>query len=321
MAVPANTGQTYAYTTIKEDLEDVVYKITPTETPVFNLVGRGGVFTQRLHEWSTVELASPNGDNKNIEGDDVTNDAPTVATRLANYAQLMDKVCGVSSTNERVKSAGSVTKMAKQVLYKTQEIKRDLETRMLSNSAAAAGAAGVAHETAGLGAFLKTNVSRGAGGTNPTLSGGTSGYPNAGPGNGTQREFTEALLTPVLQAVWEQGGNASHIIVGGFNKRQASAFDGNASRFKRAEDKKLIAAIEVYESDFGQLQIVPSRHTVTRQAYILDPEFVEVGWLQKMQNVDIAKLGHSDRRMVWCEWGLIVGNEKALGIVADLTTS
>jgi len=321
MAVPANTGQTYGYTTIREDLEDMVYKITPTETPIFNAVGRKGDFDNTYHEWSTVELAAANGDNKEIEGGDVANDAPTAAVRFGNYAQLMDKVCAVSSTNEKIKSAGSVTKMAKQVLYKTQEIKRDIETRLLSNSAAAPGSASVARETAGLGAFMRTNVSRGAGGANPTLSGTTTGYPNAAPTNGTQREFTEALLVPVLQSVWEQGGNGTMIVVGGFNKRQASAFDGNASRFKKAEDKKLIASIEVYESDFGQLQIVPSRNTVTRQAYILDPDYVEVGWLQTMRNTALAKTGHADRRMVYSEWGVVVGNEKALGLVADLTTS
>ena len=321
MAVPSGTGQTYSYTTIREDLEDIVYKISPTETPIFNMVGRKGDFENTYHEWSTVELAAADGNNKNVEGDDVTNDAATAAVRFGNYAQLMDKVAGVSSTNERVKSAGAVTKMAKQILYKTQEIKRDMETRMLSNTAAAAGSASVARETAGLGAFMRTNVSRGAGGSSPTLSGTTSGYPNLAPVNGTQREFTEALLVPVLQAVWEQGGNATTIVVGGFNKRQASGFAGNASRFKRAEDKKLIAAIEVYESDFGQLQIVPSRNTVTRQAYVIDPDYVEIGWLQSMQNISLAKTGHADRRMVWAEWGLIVGNEKALGLVADLTTS
>ncbi len=321
MNAPSQTGQTYGYTTIREDLEDMVYKITPTETPILNAVGRKGKFDNTYHEWSTVDLAAANDDNYEIEGGDVSNDAPTAAVRLGNYAQLMDKVKGVSSTNERVKSAGSVTKMAKQILYATQEIKRDMEKRLLSNKAAAAGNATTARQTAGLGAFLRTNVSRGATGTNPTLSGSSTGYPNAAPGAGTAREFTEALLTPVLQSVWEQGGNPTMIVVGGFNKRKASGFDGNASRFKKAEDKKLIAAIEVYESDFGQLQIVPSRQTVATQAYVIDPDHIEVGWLQKMRNTALAKTGHSDRRMIYCEWGTVVGNEKAHGLVADLTTS
>jgi hypothetical protein len=227
----------------------------------------------------------------------------------------------VSSSVAKAKVAGNVQKMAKQILYKTQEIKRDMEKRLLSNKAATPGDDSTAGKTAGIGAFIRTNVSRGTGGANPTLSGSTTGYPNAAPTNGTQREFTEDLLKPVIQAVWEEGGNPTKIIVGGYNKVKASGFTGNATRTKNAEDKKLVAAIAVYESDFGQLQIVPVRNTVTRQAYVLDPTMVEVGWLQKMHNVALAKTGHADRRMIACEWGVIVGNQKGLGVVADLTTS
>lgn len=321
MTVPANTGKTFDYTTIREDLENIVYKLSPTETPIFQAVGRKGDFENTFHEWSTVDLAAADETNKELEGGDVSNDAPTTAIRLGNYSQIMDKVCQVSTTAQKVKAAGSVQTMAKQILYKTQEIKRDMEKRLLCNLPAVPGAAATPRETAGLGAFLRTNVDRGAGGVNPTLSGGTSGYPNAGPVNGTQRQFSEDLLAGVLQSVWEQGGNATMIVVGGFNKRVASTFAGNASRFKKAEDKKLVASIEVYEGDFGQLQVVPSRNTVTRQAVVLDPDYVEVGWLQAMYNFDLAKTGHSDRRAVATEWGVVVGNEKAHGLVADLTTA
>jgi hypothetical protein len=321
MALPTNTSQVADYSTIREDLENVVYKLSPTETPILQAVGRDGKFEQPHHEWSQVELAAANEDNKEIAGNDVTNDAPTTPTRLGNYTQLMDKVAGVASTNEASKAAGNVQKMAKQILYKTQELKRDMEKRLLANKAAVPGDGSTAGETAGIPSFLRSNVSRGVGGANPTLSGTTTGYPNAAATNGTQRAFTEDLLKPVLQSAWENGGNPTMVVVGGYNKVQASGFTGNATRNKKAEDKKIVAAIEVYESDFGQLQIVPSRQTVARQALILDPEMVEVGWLQKMRNEALAKLGHSDRRMVSCEWGTIVGAEKAHGIVADLTTT
>jgi hypothetical protein len=321
MTVPTNTAQTYAYTTIRENLEDVVYELSPTETPIFQAVGRKGEFENTYHEWSTVVLATANADNKVIEGDDVTADAAYAATRLGNYAQLMQKVAAVSDTQQKVKSAGGITRMAKQVLYHTQALKRDMEKRMLANKAAAAGGAGTARETAGILGFLATNVDRGASGTNPTLSGTTTGYPNAAAGAGTARAFTESLLAGVLQSVWTNGGNANMIVVGGFNKRVASTFSGNSSRFKKAEDKKVIASIEVYEGDFGQLQIVPSRQADATAALILDTDMVDIGWLQPMSNTALAKNGHSDRRMVWAEWGVIIGNERAHGVVADLTTS
>jgi hypothetical protein len=233
----------------------------------------------------------------------------------------MDKVAQVSTTAEASKVAGDIQKMKKQIIFKTKELKRDMEKRLCSNKPAVPGTDSVAGETAGIGAYLRTNVSRGAGGANPTLSGTTTGYPNAAPTDGTQRAFTEDLLKPVVQASWEAGAEPTHVIVGGFNKVQASGFTGNATRTKKAEDKKLVASIAVYESDFGELQIVPARLTVARQALILDPEYVEIAYLQSTQNTDLAKTGHSDRRMIWNEWMTVIGAENAHGLVADLTTS
>lgn len=325
MTVPTNTAQTFNFTTIREDLSNIVYLISPTETPIFNSIGRKGTFTQSFHEWSTVALAAANSGNAVVEGNDPTASAVVAAVRLGNYAQLMDKVAQVSDTAERVQSAGNVTKLAKQVLYHTLELRRDMEARLLDFTAVGVtGNSSTARQTASVINFLITNTSRGAGGANPTLSGGSSGFPNAAMTAGTLRPFTEDLLASVLQSVWTNGGNANMIVTSGFNKRVASTFSGNASRFKKAEDKRIIAAIEVYESDFGQLQVVPSRQLTSvspSEVVILDTEMVDVGWLQPMRNAPLSKTGHSERRMVWAEWGVIVGNEKAHGLVADLTTS
>ena len=84
-------------------------------------IGRKGNFKSVLHEWPVVELAAANGDNAAIEGNDTPNDAPTLALRLANYTQIMTKTKGVSSTDEAVAGAGNIQKMAKQILYGTQE--------------------------------------------------------------------------------------------------------------------------------------------------------------------------------------------------------
>jgi hypothetical protein len=104
----------------------------------------------------------------------------------------------------------------------------------------------------------------------------------------------------------------------GSNKVVASGFGGNATRFKKAEDQKLIASIDVYESDFGQVQLVPHR-LIDNRVLGLDTDYVEIGYLQPMRNVPLAKTGHSDRRMVSTEWGVIVGNEKAHFQIADLS--
>lgn len=331
MTVPAQTGTTYTFNTppsniIREDLEDMVYKISPLETPIMQAIGRKGNFKNTLHEWPVVELAAPNGDNAKIEGDDTPNDAPTTALRLANYTQIMTKTKGVSTTDEAVVGAGNINKLAKQVLYGTQELKRDMEARVGGGvtKVAVPGAAGTtARQTASIAAFLQTNISLGATGTPAFRSGspaavGGGGYPVTAGVPGTGRAITETIFKGVIQAAWTQGGNPTYAFVGGTTKTTISTFTGNATRFKKAEDRKLIAAIDVYESDFGQLQIVPDRFSDPTIALILDPQYAEIGWLQGMKNVPLAKTGLSDRRLVSCEWGTIVGNEKAHGMVAAI---
>jgi len=320
MSVTADTAQTYGFTTIREDLSNIIYKISPTQTPVMQAIGREDA-ENTYFEWSTVALASASGANAVVEGDNPANDAITAAVRFGNYTQIMDKIAQVSSTANAVSSAGDVAKMAKQIMYKAQEIKRDMETRICSESPAVAGNASTARQTAGICAFMRTNVDRGATGTDPTLSGTTTGYPDAAAGAGTARAFTEVLLKNVIQLAWNEGGEPDLIVTGGFNRRVFSSFTGNATKNVDVGTKKLIATVDVYVSDFGDLRIVADRFAVATNALILDTEHVKLRYLQTLKNEELAKTGHSTRRMLSVEFGVLVGNEKALAMVADLTTS
>ena len=324
MAVPTNTGVTYNYNTIREDLSDYVYKISPLECPGLQAVGRKGKWENTYHEWPVVELAAANGSNAQVEGQDAVNDAPTTATRHGNYSQIMTKVKQQSSTDEVVRGAGDVQRMAKQILYGTQEIKRDMEARLMGSGAltASSGSASAARNTASIAAFIGVggsgNTSRGSGGANGSLSAAPNGYPNGAETAGTARTITETMFKSVIQTAWTNGGNPDLALVPPTQKVNISAFTGNATRFKKAEDKKLIAAIDVYDSDFGEIQIVPDRFMDTTRVILLDRELVEVGWLQGMKNEPLAKTGLSVRRMISCEWGTVVGAEKGLGMVCDL---
>lgn len=319
MSVPSQTHLSYDPANIREDMSDIVDKISPTETPFMTAIGRDDA-SQPHFEWNTIELVDANEDNAALEGDDIDNDAPNEAVRLGNYAQLMDKVKGVSSTAEASTVAGNTQKMKQQMMYAAQEIKRDAEKRFLCLKPAVAGNASTPRQTAGLGAFLRTNVSRGQGGADPTLSSTTSGYPDAGPQAGTPRAFSEELLKDAIQAAWEEGGRPNLIILNGYNKRVFSSFAGNATRFKDA-DRRLNAAIEIYESDFGQLKAVPNHFTEPTYVYIVDPTKAAIATLQPMKNFALAKSGHSDRRAVSVEWGLKLRAEKAHAAVADVTAT
>ena len=319
MAVTANTNETYDVTTIREDLSEAMASISPTETIFMSTIGTRNV-DNTYFEWSEVDLAAA-ATNNQIEGDSgLSNDAPTNAVRKGNYTAISAKVVEISDTSNNVNGVANAQTTAKQVAYKLSELKRDMEKMALNNVAGGAGASGTARTTAGLPAFLTTNTERGTGGANGTTSGsGSAGFPNAAATDGTARAITETLLKSVIASCWDEGADPSVVLCGSSQKQTISTFTGNATRYKEAEDSKLNAAIDVYISDFGELQIVPARHIRSTDVFVLDPNYAAIAYLQTATQKELARTGLSERRLISCEWGLQVTSEKAHGVIADVS--
>jgi len=328
MAVTANTNETYDVTTIREDLQEALTSITPTETLLMSTIGSKNV-DNTYFEWAEVDLAATSA-NRAVEGDSgLSNTAATNAVRKGSYTQISTKVVEVSSTANAVNGVANAQTTAKQVAYKLAELKRDMEAMLLDNVASAAGSSGTARQTAGLPAYLTTNVSRGTGGANGTTSGtGEAGSVNAAATDGTLRAITETLLKSVIKSCWEQGATPSIVMCGASQKQTISGFTGNATKFQEVDQKRLTAAVDVYISDFGSLEIVPNRHMRTRtvssvdhtpDVLVLDPSYAEVAYLQTAKQEALSKTGLSERRLISCEYGLQVTSQKAHGIVADVS--
>lgn len=320
MAVPGNTFQRSSKVAVRESLHETISNISPTQTPFISNIGKGTA-SNTYEEWLTDSLASADADNAVINGDDAANDSLTDAVRLANYTQLMDKVVGISSTTQAVKSAGGQTKMSYQLLKKSKELKRDMEKRACGNYAAVPLADGTAGKTAGAVAFCRTNGSRAADATAPTLSGGTTGYINAAAVDGTLRNFTETLLKDAIHDAWEDGGEPTMALMSGTLKQTASAFAGIADLRRDAAGSKaatIIGAADVYVSDFGNISFVPSRFTTGRDVLVIDPSLWEVLYLQKFSTTDLAKTGHADRKMLAVEWALKCANEQGNAVIGDV---
>lgn len=319
-AVAANALETYDSITIREDLSDAENMISPVETPFMSRIAGRTTASNKYHEWGIVELASVDSSNRVPEGEDAPSvDAPILALRRGNYTQISDKVVKVSDTSQRVDGMANVEKISKQIAYKLKELKRDKETMLLANVAANPGAAtgATTRVSAGLSAFSITNDQLGTSGTSPTLSGTTTGYPNAAAGNGTLRNFDETMLNTAIQAVWTEGGEPKYVLCSPTNKKTISDFTGNATKYKDAMDRKIVRSIDVYESDFGQVQIVPDRFSPARDVFIIDPEFIKIADLQPTRQMDLARTGHTENKLIQSEYTLEVSNEKALAVVRD----
>jgi len=313
MAQPTNTFDTYDSIGEREDLSDVIYNISPTDTPFLSSAAKTQA-TAVLHEWQTDSLAAASTSNAVIEGDEATMDAITATTRLSNSCQIMDKTIVITGTQEAVDKAGRASEIAYQIAKRAKELKRDLEAMLTTNNAEVTGSATAAREMGSLRAWVATNDVMGTSGTS-----GAAG--NTAATDGTQRVFTESLLKSVIKSVWNAGGNPTMIMVGPFNKQKLSGFTGNSTRFDAGADATLYTSVDVYASDFGQLQVVPNRFSRDRDAWVLDMDFWGVAFLRDFSMHDLAKTGDTEKKQLLLEATLESRNEAASGCVADLTTS
>lgn len=314
----ADVFSTYDAIGNREDLADMIYDISPMDTPFVSGISKNSA-TATNHEWQTDSLASA-GNNAQIEGADATTTVSTPTTRLGNYTQISSKTPQVSRTQREVDSAGRGDEMDYQVMKMAKELKRDQETALLANKAKVAGSEVLARELAGIESWLATNYSGGAGGTAPTGDGSDART------SGTNTSFSEADLKATLASCWDNGGNPDMIMAGSFNKQAMSAFvgggnSGPAQRVVDGDSTRVNTAIDIYVSDFGSLAVVPNRFMVQNSVLVLEMDKWCLSTLTNFQETPLAKNGDSDRVLLLSEYTLEAKNEAASGIIADNTIS
>ena len=194
MAQPTNLYDTFDTTGIREDLTDVIYNISPEDTPILSALPRTAAKGTK-HEWQLDALAAPAA-NSVIEGDDATIDAMVATTRAFNFTQIQDKVIALSGTQSSVDAAGRADEMAYQIAKKSKELKKDMEFALIKGTVQEAGDATDARDLGSIPTWIKTNGDAGTSGTLSTGSGTDL------PGSGTDRDLTETILKTVIQEVY-----------------------------------------------------------------------------------------------------------------------
>lgn len=333
-AVFSGTYTTHTAKGLREDLQNMIFDISPMDTPFISGCSRGRA-KATLHEWQTDALASATTDNAQIEGADYTElDTSSPTLKVGNHLQISKKTVVVSGTMEAVDKAGRKNELAYQIAKRGKELKRDMESIVTGMTAdPKSGGATVARLMAGLPLWVNSNESRGTNGSGSDQTGDdwltSGGVPAQGDFvDGTERAFTETLLKNVLQSCWTNGADPGIVMVGGYVKGVASAaLEGAATQSYdiasagKAVSGTSVGAIDVYVSDFGVLRIIPNRFQRGRDAWVLDMEYCGLAFLRPMHTVKLAKTGDAEKRLLQVEYTLVIKNEKALGVVADLSTS
>jgi len=315
MAQPSNTFDSYDAVGIREDLSDVIYNVSPEETPFYS---KSGKTTARntFTEWQTDSLRS-SAANAHIEGDATAAEARTATTRLGNYTQIFKNAVVVPDTDEGLDKAGRAKEVAYQTLKIAKEQKLDIEKALFDNNARVAGSSTAARELAGAPVWLTTNTVAGSGGADANGTGSNART------DGTQAAFSQANFDTVMQSIWVAGGNPDTVYLSAFQMNVALGFTGNNNQRSavQAGDEKVIKSLAVYVTPWGSVEFMPSRENRSRDVFIMQDNMWEVAVLRGTKNVALAKTGDNTTRQVVTELTLCAKNEAANGMIADCTTS
>lgn len=306
----ASQTNTYTGAGIAEDYQDVIFDISPEDTPFVSMCKRSKA-GQTYHQWQTDVLAAA-GANRAIEGDDASFATLAPTTVVGNYQQISRKTVQISNTYDVVRKYGRKSEVAYQLMKAGKELKRDIEYALVRNQASSAGGQGTARSTASIESWL-TNYKIATGSTTGTTV-GFSGGTVAAPTDGTQVTFIEADLKSALQLAWEDGGDPRMILMTATNKSRFASFAGIATKYNEIKGTSqgiITGAADMYVSDFGNHTVKLDRFMRDQAVLCIDPDYVGLSTLRPMEKTELAKTGDSTKWLMTVEYGLVCSNPDA----------
>jgi len=301
----------------REQLADVIYRIDPDETPIFSALKKetsNGIFT----EWQVQELASASATNYATEGADASIVAPTATVRLGNYHQISVKAVAVSKTLDAVEKAGRDREVAYQKVLKSLELRRDIEKAIGDTDVARSGSD--PRKSASLSCWI-TNGSVGAAGTFA-----------AGVGTdtitaGTARALTLALIEDGMQDAWTDGGNPKMMVASATNRANFSDLSASGNlvsndvNMTAAKEVTYVGSTSVFLTDFGTIEVAPSRFMGNDRIFLIDPDFASLATIngRNFAENEIAPTGDAEKFQIVTEWALKVQAPKAHAGIFDLS--
>lgn len=318
MAVVANTVVTTQAVGNREELDNFVSMITPTDTPIYTMAGKEKA-SSKHPEWEYEELDAV-ADNAQPEGNEYSFDAVAAPTRVGNYTQIFTKTFRFSGSQQAVDNAGNAEKRAHELMKKGKAIRKDIEKSIITNTASTNSDP---RRSGGLPTWLTSNVSRNSG-----TNGGFVGGVTTVEGTGTLRAWTKGLTDSVLQSIYQEGGDVTTVVCSPYNKGVFATFmsDSNVAAFRYAAGKgtnTIIGTADIYESPWGPVKVMANRVMSNsagdaRRVFALDPSMVKWCSLRAIQEDTVAKTGDAENGVLIAEGCVKVVNEAGLGVIADV---
>ena len=334
---------------INEDVMQKIFDISKIPLPFTDMVGSTRHKNERF-DWVVDELNKPQLDNFVADGADAGAPEEISGGRVGNHSQISDKVLAVSYRADASDTIGRAKELAYRLTRANQEIRRDVEAIAMWNQASSAGtgsgsndhlignAIATATKTGTLATWIETSV-RNADGTDGTASAGGYNYSTglttaATLGTGGALSFQG--IKDCQMDVYMQGGDPTVFMStpAVISKLSTYLFDNDARVANLVSDQgapanskaTALSSVNVIVGDFGTLKLVPNRlmpdsvgdGTGSHYAFLLDPEYVSLSYLEGYRTDSLAKTGLSEKRQISVDWGLRVHTEKAHGMIINI---
>ncbi len=317
---------------VNEDVMQRIFDISYIPLPFTEMLQKQ-TSGQQYKEWPTFDLGDPSTDNKVVDGADIDQDDSEVGVRMGNYHQTSIKEVKVSTRANASDSIGSQGSLAWQIATQQKKLRRDVEAQMLTNQPSIKGdGALVPGQSAGLGAYLETNVVGGAG----FVAGGfntVTGLIDA-PTQGTAEALSETSLRDALQSVYEEGGLSKYamgtpsvirrISQYMFSNNAAVAQPRTQNNDTNPSGMTMQGSTNVFITDFDQVikfvanRLQPVLAVGASTLYLCDPEYTAQSLLTGYKVEPLAKTGLSEKRLMSVDYTLCVLNERSQGMVTDI---
>jgi len=315
----------------REDLANWISTISRDMTPFVSSIGKGKA-SATLHEWSTDTLEAA-GLQAAAEGSSFAESASPVVQRLTNRTQIFTKGIRVSGTLESVDKVGRKSEFKYQTEKRGKEMARDVETWMLSTnvSAVQGGSASGNIQAAArkMGAYQAYSTVNIVAGTAAAAT-GTGAVTGAGDGSNvavaqsahTNANVTLADINEILRQINGVTSVAPNkLMMSTTNKVRFSDLMTGTTNVRRNIDErgKLRQSVDLYESDFGDVELVHNYLMGNTEIFVYDPSTMSMDTLRPMHFRDISEDGDSMRSYMVQEITFCAKAPTGNGVILDVT--
>jgi len=315
--MPKVTGAftTYDAKANREDLSNNIYNIDPFDTPILSMARRRNV-KNRSFDWQTENLPVVDPNNAQIEGFELVRSNSTPTARLTNVTQISKRDATVSGSQEASDAAGKGSEMGHQMAMASKVLKSDIEVILSSRQARDDGTAATARKTEAIAHWLGRATDK-LGAPAAAVIGVTAGLPVlstdafAAVAGASQVAMTEVMVGDAMQKAFTNGAQPDQMIVPPGIKRTISTFEGRGISQVLVGKTEVVATVDVIATDFGRIKVMPSLWIPVDISYILDPDYVAVGYFRNFRQLQIAKIGDAETRLILAEWGVEMRNPLA----------